>query len=62
MIDRLFWFCFAVLAAALAIYVTVRLIESIAAALIAIVAAIGGVIVLSIVVRFVWWRHRMNHW
>ena len=62
MLDRLVGICFALLAAAVAIYVAVRLIESIAAALISIVAVVGGLVVLGLIVSLVWRRNRMNRW
>lgn len=62
MLDRLVGICFALLAAAVAIYVAVRLIETIAAALISIVAVVGGLVVLGFIVSLVWRRNRMNRW
>ena len=62
MMDRLLGICFALLAAAVAIYVAVRLIESIAVALVGIVAVIGGLIILCVVLNLLWRRHRMNRW
>ena len=62
MLDRLVGICFALLAAAVAIYVAVRLIESIAAALISIVAVVGGLVVLGFIVSLVWRRNRINRW
>ena len=62
MLDRLVGICFALLAAAVAIYVAVRLIESIAAALISIVAVVGGVVVLGFIATLVWRRNRINRW
>jgi hypothetical protein len=61
-LDRLLGFCFALLAAAVAIYVAVRLIESIAPMLVVIVAVIGGVIIVSAIVHLVWRRQRMDRW
>ena len=60
--SRLVGICMAILAAAVAIYVAVRLIESIAAALLSIVAVIGGLIILGFILKLLWWRHRMNRW
>ncbi len=60
--DRLLGFCFAVLAAAAAIYVAVRLIESIAATLVVSVAVIGGLVLLSVVTRVLWRRRRIDRW
>jgi hypothetical protein len=51
-----------VLAAAVSIYVAMRLIESVAVTLIVIVAAIGGLIIVSFVIRVLWRRHHMNRW
>ena len=62
MLHRLFGICFAVLAAAVAIYVAVRLIESVAATLVIIVAVIDGLILLSFVTRLLWKRQRMDRW
>ena len=62
MLDRLIGICFVLLAAAVAIYVAVRLIESIAAALISIVAVVGGLVVLGLIVSLLWRRNRMNRW
>lgn len=62
MADRLLGVCLALLAAAVAIYVAVRLIESVAGALVAIAGAIGGVIILSFVARSLWRWHRNNRW
>ena len=62
MLDRLIGICFALLAAAVAIYVAVRLIESIAVALVSIAAVVGGLVVLGLIVSLVWRRNRMNRW
>ena len=62
MLDRLIGICFALLAAAVAIYVAVRLIESIAAALISIVAVVGGLVVLGLIGSLLWRRNRVNRW
>lgn len=62
MVDRLLGVCLSVLAGALAIYVAARLIESIAATLVLIVAAIGGLVIAGCVVRLLWSRHRTNRW
>ena len=51
-----------VLAAAVSIYVAVRLIDSVAVTLIVIVAAIGGLIIVSFVIRMLWRRHQINRW
>lgn len=58
MLDRLVGVCFTLLAAAVAIYVAVRLIESVAVTLIAIVAGIGGLVI----VRLLWRRYRSDRW
>jgi ABC-type enterochelin transport system permease subunit len=57
-LDRLMGICLSVLAAAVAVYVAVRLIESIAAALLVIVAAVGGLVVVSLL----WRRQRADRW
>lgn len=62
MLDRLIGTCFAVLAAAVAIYVAVRLIESVAATLLIIVAVIGSVGIAGLVGRLLWRRHRSDRW
>lgn len=62
MLDRLIGICLALLASAAAIYVAVRLIESIAAALVSIVAVIGGLVILSFIASLLWRRNRMNRW
>ena len=62
MLDRLVGICFAVLAAAVAIYVAVRLIESVAATLMIIVAVIGSVVIAGFVARLLWRRHRSDRW
>jgi len=62
MADRLVGTCFALLAAAVAIYVAAWLIESVEATLIAIVAVIGGLCILGFVARLLWRRHRIGRW
>ncbi len=62
MVDRLVSICFTLLVVAMTIYVAVRLIESIAAALISIVAVVGGLVALGFIVSLVWRRNRMNRW
>lgn len=62
MADRLVGTCFTLLAAAVAIYVAVRLIESVEATLIAIVAVFGGLIILGFIARLLWRRHRPGRW
>jgi len=62
MLDRLIRICFALLAAAVAIYVAVRLIESVAATLMIIVAVIGSVLIAAVIVRLLWRRHRTDRW
>ena len=62
MLDRLIGICFMLLGAAVAIYVAVRLIESIAAALISIVAVVGGLVVLGLIGSLLWRRNRVNRW
>jgi hypothetical protein len=51
-----------VLAAAVSIYVAVRLIDSVAVTLIVIVTAISGLIIVGFVIRLLWRRHHMNRW
>ena len=62
MLDRFIGICFTLLAAAVAIYLAVRLIESIATALISIVSVVGGVIVLSFIGKLIWRRNHTNGW
>jgi uncharacterized membrane protein len=62
MLNRLVGICFAMLAAAVAIYVAVRLIESFATTLIVIMAVIGGFVVVGFVARLLWRRQRMDRW
>ncbi|KJF16630.1 hypothetical protein [Acidithrix ferrooxidans] len=62
MLDRLIGICFTLLAVAVAIYVAVRLIESIAAALVGIVAVVGGLVVLGFITSLLWRRNRINRW
>ena len=62
MLDRLVGFCLSLLFAAVAIYVAVRLVESVTAALVVIAAVIGGGVVAGLAVRFLWRRGRMNSW
>jgi len=62
MLDRLIGTCFAILAAAVAIYIAVRLIESVAATLMIIVAVIGSVVIAGFVARLLWRRHRADRW
>jgi hypothetical protein len=50
--------CLTVLAGAVAVYVAVRLIESIGGALVVIVAAIGGLAIVGLL----WRRQRANRW
>ena len=62
MLNRLYGICFATLAVAVAIYAAVRLIESVVAALVIIVALIGGLLIAGAVARLLWRRHRMDRW
>jgi hypothetical protein len=62
MFNRLIGGCFALLAAAVAIYVAVRLIESVAATLIAIAAVLGALLIIGLVARLLWRRHRIDRW
>jgi hypothetical protein len=62
MLHRLTGACLTLLAAAVAIYVAVRLIESVAAPLIAIVGVIGGLCVFGFVARLLWRRHHIGRW
>ena len=54
--------CLALLAAAIAINLAVRLVESVAAALLIIVAAVGGLVVVGFVVRLCWQRRGAGRW
>lgn len=62
MLDRLVGACIAFLAAAVAIYMAVKLIESVAATLLVIVAVIGALIIAGFVGRVLWRRHRLDRW
>ena len=62
MLDRLVGICLALLVAAVAIYVAVRLIESIAAELVDIVAVIGGLVIMGFIASLLWRRNRINRW
>ena len=62
MLDRLIGICLTLLAVTVAIYVAVRLIESIAAALVGIVAVVGGLVVLGFIASLLWRRNRMTRW
>lgn len=48
--------------AAMLIYVSVRLIESVAATLMIIVAVIGSVAIAGFFARLLWRRHRPDRW
>ena len=62
MLDRIVEICFSLLAAAVAIYIAVRLIQSVAGALVAITAVAGGLIILGLIARLLWRHRRMNRW
>jgi hypothetical protein len=62
MLDRLVGICLALLMAAVAIYVAVRLIESIAAELVDIGAVVGGIVIVGFIASLLWRRNRMNRW
>lgn len=62
MLDRLLGICFTLLVAAVAIYVAVRLVESVAAALMAIVAVAGGLVFVGFVLHLIWQRSRASRW
>ena len=62
MLDRLVGICLALLMAAVAIYVAVRLIESIAAQLVDIVAVVGGIVIVGFIASLLWRGNRMNRW
>ena len=62
MLDRLIGICITLLAAAVAIYVAVRLIESIAPALVSIVAVVCGLVIMGFIASLLWRRNRMNRW
>jgi hypothetical protein len=61
MLDRLTGACMSFLMAAVAVYLAVRLIESVAAALVIIAAVIGGLVILGgviVLVRRWYWSNR----
>lgn len=62
MLDRMVGACLTLLVAAVAVYVAVRLIESVFTTLIVIAAVIGGLAIGGAVVRLLWRRHRMDGW
>lgn len=62
MLDRLVGICLTLLMAAVAIYVAVRLIESIAAQLVDIVAVVGGIVIVGFIASLLWRGNRMNRW
>ena len=62
MLDRIVGYCLAVLFAAVAIYIAVRFIESVTAALVVIAAVIGGAVIAGFAVRLLWRRGWMNRW
>ena len=62
MLDRIVAICFSLLAGAVAIYVAVRLIQSVAGPLVAITAVAGGLIILGLIARLLWRHRRMNRW
>ena len=62
MLDRIVAICFSLLAAAVAIYIAVRLIQSVAGALVAITAVAAGLIILGLIARLLLRHRRMNRW
>ena len=62
MLDRLTGTCLALLAAAVAVYMAVRLIESVAAALVIIAAVIGGLVIATWVVTLIRRRRWSDRW
>lgn len=60
-LDRLIGICLGLLVAAAAIFVAVRLLESVAAALVVIAAVIGGLAIAGFVANLLW-RGRANRW
>jgi hypothetical protein len=62
MLGRLASYSLALLASALAIFFAVRLIESVATALIVIAALASGMIMAGFAVWILWRRGRMNRW
>ena len=60
MIQKLVEACVTLLLAATAIYVAVRLIESVTAALVIIAAVTGGLIVAGLIARILWRVRQMN--
>lgn len=62
MLDRLTGLCLSLFICAVALYVAVRLIESVAGTLLLIVAAAGAVIALGLVLTAVWRRYRVHRW
>jgi hypothetical protein len=59
-LDRLIGLCVRLLIAAMAVYAAVRLIESVAAALLVIAAVTGGGYVVALLGRALWRRHAIR--
>ena len=62
MLDRLTGACLVFLAGAVAVYVAVRLIESVAAALVVIAAVTGGLVIVFWVARLLLRRRWLDRW
>lgn len=62
MLDRLTGACLAFLAGAVAVYVAVRLIESVAAALVVIAAVAGGLLLVFWTARLLLRRRWLDRW
>ncbi len=62
MLDRLLGLCFGLLAGAVAIYLAVRLVESVMAAVVTIVAVAGGLMLLGFVFKALWRRYGSDRW
>ena len=62
MLDRLAGACLVFLAGAVAVYVAVRLIESVAAALVVIAAVAGGLLIIFWIVRLLLRRRWLDRW
>lgn len=62
MLNRLVGASLTLLLAAVAVYVAVRLLESVFTTLIVIAAVVGGLVIGGAVLRLLWRRHRMDSW
>lgn len=62
MLDRLTGLCLSLLACAVAVYVAVRLIESVAGTLLLIIAAVVGLGLVTALGSVLWRRYASSRW